>query len=305
MNSLWDSELQSLERDVVQLRRQADRMGDPKEFDAVTSLRSDIDEALGALAVNHDRVLQIARRNHVVGRAHSTILYWAKQHMTRLKILADEFIGLQNRKMWLHLLQARFSGVVGVDQSTLEAKHLVDLVVRRQHLSRIEQALREDLDAVGAHRQKLRDEYEKIGTADENWHAAGSMHGRLGVNIQDAAEHPSTKEITTYMKTLAIPLRHPDEDAWLAQINGTLERKSSNILDQCKSLAAGFVQSGSEAINRNALNQFKNAINQLNILNDQVHETLEKLMDERIAPARPKLVQKTPKQVKTEDRSAN
>lgn len=305
MSKMWDQEFIALLNDVRQLAKQAERIADPREFDTVSVLRKELDDQVGEFVVCHDRMAQVLRRKWNVGRAHAATLFWGKQYLTKMKTLTDEFLALQNRKMWLRLLQTRFSGAFGSEKANLEARHLVDLVVRRQHLIHVEQALIADLDAVAGQRTKLREEYERISTADQNWSASVSMHGRLGVNVEDSTENPSTKALRDLFKAISVPLRHPAENAWLTSVSRDLEEKSVSLLDQCKLLAAGYVQKGTESVDSNSLNQFKNAINQVNDLNVQVSKKLERLLSERITPSRPKLVQSGTKQAKTEERIFN
>ncbi len=305
MSRIWDQEFIALQNDIRQLTKQAERLADPREFDAVSLLRKDLDEKFGAFVVNHDRLLQVLRRKWNVGRAHAATLFWGKQYLTKIKMLADEFTALQNRKMWLRLLQMRFSGAFGSEKANLEAQHLVDLVVRRQHLTQVEQALTADLDAVAGQRMKLRQEYERISIADQNWSASVSMHGRLGLDVLDSSKNPSTKALQDLLKMASVPLRHPQESMWLKKVSNDLDEKSEELLDQCKILAADYVQKGREAVDSNSLNQFKHAINQVNDLNLEVSKKLKLLFSERIAPARPKMVQNSVKQAKTEERIFN
>lgn len=290
MNAMWDQEIATLEQDIVQLTKQASKLPDPRAFEAVVVQRQFVDESLGAFVVNHDRLLQVARKANKLSRGHAVVLYWAKQHMTKMKILADEFLSLQNRKMWLRLLQARFAGSAGSNQRALEAKHLVDLVVRRQQLARVEKALQEDLESVAENRRQLKQEYQTIATADQNWAASGSMYSRLGVDLENVADNPSVRALSDYMKTLSIPLRHPAEDSRLVNLNNELDSKSASLLTQCKDLAGGFVLSHAEAVNRNTLNQFKHAINQVEDLNRETSRKINRLKNERFQPARPKVV---------------
>lgn len=305
MSVLWDQEFRALKDDVRQLMKQASNSGDPHEFATVADLRAGVEERIGAFTVAHDRINQVLRKKWSVSRANTATLYWSKQYLAKMKLLLEEFLALQNRKMWLRLLQVRFSGAVGSEKSNLEARHLVDLVLRRQQLAKVEQALCSDLDAVAGQRQKLQEEYEKMSAADENWRAAVSMHGRLGVNAAHAAENPSTKALKDLLKVVAVPLRHPADEAWLAQTSREVEVKSNSLLEQCKLLAAGYVHKGDESYDTNSLNKFKNAINQVQDLNIELTKKIDKLLSERIQPARPKLVQSAAKQAKTEDRSVN
>ena len=305
MSGIWDQEFLALKEDVKQLAKQASRAGDPLEFNTVADLRAGVEERIGAFTVAHDRMNQILRKKWDVGRGHAATLYWAKQYLTKMKLLLDEFLALQNRKMWLRLLQVRFSGAVGSEKSNLEARHLVDLVLRRQQLAKVEHGLRDDLSAVDGQRQKLREEYEKISAADENWLAAVSMHGRLGVDVVNAAQNPSTKALNDLLKVVAVPLRHPTEEVWLTNSSREVEAKSKSLLEQCKLLAARYVQKGDEAYDSNSLNKFKNAINQVQDLNIEITKKIDTLLSERIEPARPKLVQSAAKQAKTEDRTVN
>jgi hypothetical protein len=305
MSGIWDQEFLALTEDVKQLLKQASRAGDPHDFDTVADLRASVDERIGAFTVAHDRLSQVLRKKWDLSRAHGATVYWSKQYLVKMKLLLDEFLALQNRKMWLRLLQVRFSGAVGAEKSNLEARHLVDLVLRRQQLAKVEQGLREDLQAVGSQRQKLRDEYEKISAADENWLASVSMHGRLGVDVANAAQNPSTKALNDLLKVVAVPLRHPADETWLTNTSREVETKSQSLLEQCKLLAVGYVQKGNDSYDSNSLNKFKNAINQVKDLNIEITKKIEKLLSERIAPARPKLVQSASKQAKTEDRTVN
>lgn len=305
MSGIWDQELVALKNDVRQLLKQAENVGDPREFNAVAALRKDVDEKVGLFVVVHDRMSQVLKRKWLVGRAHAATLHWSKQYLTKMKLLLDEFMALQNRKMWLRLLQVRFSGAVGSEKNTLEARHLVDLVLRQQQLAQVEQDIRNELNAVDGHRKRLREEYEKISAADQNWLASVSMHGRLGVNVENAANNPSTKALKELLKVVAVPMRHPHEEEWLVNVNDELEKKSDSLLEQCKILAAGYVQKGDESFDSNSLNKFKNSINQVNDLNVEITKKVKRLLSERIVPSRPKVVQIGSKQAKTEDRPLN
>lgn len=305
MTSIWDQELLNLRNDVQQLLKQASRVGDPNQFDKVANLRAEVEEKIGAFVVSHDRMHQVLKRKWSVGRGHAAVIYWSKQYLSKTRTLLDEFLALQNRKMWLRLLQVRFSGAVGAEKSTLEARHFVDLVLRRQQLAKAEHALQEDLEAVSQQRQKLREEYERISAADENWKASVSMHSRLGVDVVNASQHPATKGLNELLKVVAVPLRHPSEEEWLSTVSREVEKKSQSLLDQCKLMAASYVQKGDESFDSNSLNKFKNAINQVNDLNVEITKKVNSLLSERIAPARPKLVQRDAKQAKTETGTLN
>lgn len=305
MSGMWDQEFRALRDDIKQLMKQASSSSDPQEFATVVDLRAGVEERVGAFTVAHDRINQVLRKKWAVSRANMATLYWSKQYLAKMKLLLDEFLALQNRKMWLRLLQVRFSGAVGSEKSNLEARHLVDLVLRRQQLMKVEQALRDDLDAVGGQRQKLREDYEKISSADENWLASVSMHGRLGVDPVHATHNPSTKALKELLKVVAVPLRHPLAEAQLAQASRDIDAKSDSLLEQCKLLAASYVQKGKESYDSNSLNKFKNAINQVQDLNVELIKKIDKLLSDRFEPARPKMVQSAAKQAKTEDRSIN
>lgn len=290
----WDHEIKLLEQDVLQLKKQASRLPDAKFVGQIEEERKRIETISAETAVLHDRSNLLLRKSKKVpGRAAAAIGHWSKQHLAKLKSLSDEFLALQTRKMWLRLLQVRFSDAQGQEHQTLEASQLVDLVQRRQKLTRIERDLELELKEVALRRAELKVRYDAIGTADQNWDAAGSMSARLGVDISDAAEHPSTIALSDLMKVASIPVRYPEHKNQLRQLNRDLTTRSDQLVSKCSHLAADFVKKGQNAIDGQTLSQFKNMIHEVEDLNESAGKMIHKLLKAKVETSRPKIVQKS------------
>jgi len=175
----------------------------------------------------------------------------------------------------------------------------VDLVQRRQKLAQIELQLQHEIDQTRSYRNQLRMQYEAIGTADENWVASGSMQARLGIDLQDAAEHPTTRALRDLMKLASIPVQYPHEKSTLSRINHELMTKSDNLVAECAQLAANFVKKGQTAIDSDRLNQFKCMISEVTDLNRALDHHMQHLLAAPTVQSKPKVVQNAEKKGKT------
>jgi hypothetical protein len=296
--SRWDAQLIQMETVLVELTKEAANVPDPVTSNHTIHDRDEIDISLAKLAVDSNKILSAAKRAESQSRANSSLAWWSKQLTSKIKTLATEYVALQNRKMWLRLLQARFAGSTKAESLDLQAKHLVDLAIRRKQLDELERGLREELDAVARDRQFLKNEHEAIGVADQNWDASGSFQSRLGTNLEHSRENPCAKAFADGLSLLAVPIAHPEEDSWLRKVNADLKKKSLILAEQCRELASA-VAMGPENANKLSKTHFKHTIEQVSALNDQVVRRFAALRSRPIPKSKPKVVQNHQKTDKT------
>ena len=298
MANAWDSEVQTLEEHLAAMIRELGESADPKIMHEVFEKKTGIDQMLAVMAIDHDRIMLLSRSSSRLSKGHTALIYWSKQVSLKVKQFSDEYVALQSRKMWLRLLQSRFSDKSKSKSGALEAEHLVDLAVRRQQLAHVEAGLKREQQEIEAEREQLQRNYIARSTADENWVASGSMQARLGVNLHHAKDNPSSKAMSDFMKRLSVPLRHPSERRWLKEVNNELDGKSSRLLDDCRALAVGFVHDAGESVNKKLVTQFKIGIDQITDLNKRLTVKVDALMQPPQEQARPKMVQNSKKQAK-------
>ena len=169
---------------------------------------------------------------------------------------------------------------------------MVDLAIRKKQLDTMEQSLRAELEVVARERDHLRVEHESIATADQNWSASASFQARLGADLAHARGNPSAKALADYFNIIAVPAVHPDEDGWLRKSNEDLRKKSGILTEQCRDLAAAMALDTTSAPNLSTTH-FKNTLEQVSHLNDQVIRRFAALKSREKPKSRLKLVQKT------------
>ena len=296
--SRWDTQLVQIERALAALTNKASSMPDPVTSNHTIQNRDDIDRSLAQITVDATRVLTTAKKAQFQSRANSAVAWWAKQLTAKIKTLATEYVALQNRKMWLRLLQARFASSGKSDTLDLQAKHLVDLAVRRKQLDGLEKGLRVELDAVARDRQFLKHEHDAIGVADQNWDASTSFQTRLGTDFEHARKNPCTRAFADGLSLLAVPTIHPEEDNVLRKLNGDLKKKSQILAEQCRELATALAL-GPDSADKLSKMHFKNTLEQVSALNDQVVRRFAALRSRPFPKSKPKLVQNHQKTDKT------
>jgi len=286
----WDLQLQQLEKMIADLMTVAANAPDPMASRAIVQDRDHVDQSLAKINIESDKVYQHSRKISKTNRANAALVYWAKQMSGKVKAISTEYVALQNRKMWLRLLQARFSGATKGDPLDLEAKHLVDLAIRKRQFEELEQNLRNDLEAVAREREQLKLHYESRGAADENWSASGSFQSRLGVNILHARENPSVRALADCFKLFAVPTAFPDEELALRTLDQDLRRKSGRLAEHCRELATAVAQ-GTHSDHKIGTIYLNNTIEQVSSLRDTVVRKFASLRGRAIERSRPKIVQ--------------
>jgi hypothetical protein len=295
----WDLQLQQLEKAIVEMMSVASNAPDPMASRSIVQERDQVDQALASIAIENDKVFQYSRKVPKTNRANAALVYWAKQLGVKIKAIASEYVALQNRKMWLRLLQARFSGTARGDSLDLEAKHLVDLAIRKKQFDELEQNLRKDLEAVARERENLKAEYDARGAADENWSASGSFQSRLGVNFSHARDNPSVRALSDCLRVASLPNVSPDDETQLRILDQDLRRKSGRLAEQCRDLATAMAK-GQVSDHKIGKNQLDTAIDQVAALRDTVVRKFASIRTRPVRPARPKLMQNTQKTARTE-----
>lgn len=296
--SRWDMQLQQLEKAITDMMTVAANAPDPMASRTIVQERDDVDQSLARIAIEADKIYQYSRKVSKTYRANAALVYWAKQLGVKAKSVASEYVGLQNRKMWLRLLQARFSGTARGDSLDLEAKHLVDLAIRKRQFEELEANIRGDLDAVAREREALKLEYDARGAADENWSASGSLQSRLGVNFAHARENPSLRALSDCLRVFSVPNICPDDERFLRSLDQDLRRKSGRLAEQCKDLATAMAH-GTLCDDKLGTAHFSHTIDQVATLRDTVVRKFSSLRGRPTRPSRPKVVQNTEKTDKT------
>jgi hypothetical protein len=295
----WDLQLQQLEKAIVEMMSAASNAPDPMASRSIVQERDQVDQALASIAIENDKVFQYSRKVPKTNRANAALVYWAKQLGVKIKAIASEYVALQNRKMWLRLLQARFSGTARGDSLDLEAKHLVDLAIRKKQFDELEQNLRKDLEAVARERESLKAEYDARGAADENWSASGSFQSRLGVNFSHARDNPSVRALSDCLRVVSLPNVSPDDETQLRILDQDLRRKSGRLAEQCRDLATAMAK-GQVPDHKIGKNQLDTTIDQVAALRDAVVRKFASIRARPVRPARPKLMQNNQKTARTE-----
>ena len=296
MSRHWDLEFKAIALDVGQLLKQANGQPDVRVFaDIGTQLKS-IQESIGSIAIASDRGMKLIRSPMKrATRTSSAVMYWARQYFSKIGCLAEEYLTYRKRKMWLDLLQARISEAKLFEQTTVEARDLVDLVSRRRLLGEVESNLQRELDEVFKTRESLRLQYNAIGSADQNWIAASSMNARLGVDLSDSCENPSALALKDLMRMASVTLRNPATRARLLKLNRDLEMKSEKMVQKCSLLASSIVRQGRDSVDTNLLNQFKTMIEQVAELEHEASTIAQRALSERFSSSRPKIAYTQPK----------
>jgi hypothetical protein len=286
----WDFQLNQVEMAISDLMNEASLKPDPVASSATIADRDQIDQSLARIAVDSDKVIQAARKAQMGGRANAAIGWWTKQFAMKVKAVSTEYVALQNRKMWLRLLQARFSGIPAKDSLDLQAKHLVDLALRKKQLVEIEADLKRQMDSIVREREQLRSDYYALGIADENWSASGSFQSRLGVTLDHARDNPSAKAFSEWLSAISVPSVHPEEDQWLRKVDDDLRVKSGSLAEQCRTLASA-IATGAGIADKISTLHFKNTMDQVVALNNQLVRRFAALKSLPVRQSRPKLVQ--------------
>lgn len=134
----WDLQLQQLEKAIVEMMSAASNAPDPMASRSIVQERDQVDQALASIAIDNDKVFHYSRKVPKTNRANGALVYWAKQLGVKIKAISSEYVALQNRKMWLRLLQTRFSGTArgAADETQLR---ILDQDLRRKSGRRAEQ----------------------------------------------------------------------------------------------------------------------------------------------------------------------
>jgi hypothetical protein len=298
MKMSWDDEINLLQEDISQLQKQVQRLPDVISLNAIAEIRSELNQALGDFGTVYERIMGLMKSSTLKSnqaRITTTVMQWSRNFLIKLKVYSDELIALQNRKMWLRIIQARFSDVSGESASTMGAQQLVDLVQRRQQLEKIEKTLQTELSGVMTHREILTTKYQSLEAADQNWIAAQTMSSRLGVNIRDVAQNPTTKGLKEFFLAALVPLRHPSEEKRLELVSVDLSEQSQKMVEQCLRISSNFVRQGRDAIDKKSINNFKNIMTRVEDLNHELTHSLGLLREQPLPVCRPKLVHKSSK----------
>jgi hypothetical protein len=286
----WDLQLQQLEKSIVDMMTVASNAPDPMVSREIVKNRDEVDQSLARIIIEADKISQYSRKVPKHNRANAALVYWAKQIGVKVKSVASEYVGLQNRKMWLRLLQARFSGATKGDSLDLEAKHLVDLAIRKRQFEELETNLLAELDMVSKERRQLKLEYDARTTADENWSASGSFQSRLGINFTHARENPSVRAFSDCLQVASLPSVFPEDDQFLRSLDKELRRQSGRLAEQCKDLATALAQ-GTLGADKIGTTSFNSSIEQVATMRDTVVRKFASLRGRSRKPTRPKLVQ--------------
>jgi hypothetical protein len=294
----WDMQLVQIERILVSLTKEAENTPDLVTSNHTISDRDDVDHALAKIAVDANKIMSAAKKSQSQSRANGAVAWWAKQLTSKIKTLSEEYVSLQNRKMWLRLLQARFSSGSKSQSLDLQAKHLVDLAVRRKQLDELERSLRRELDIVERDRQSLKNEHAAISIADQNWDASASFQARLGSNLEHARANPCTRAFADGLSMMAVPTVHAGDHAVICKLNADLTKKSLILSEQCRDLATALAL-GPERADKLSRMHFKNTIDQVTALSDQVVRRFAALRSRPMPQSKPKIVQNHQKTDKT------
>jgi hypothetical protein len=286
----WDYQLNQVEMAISNLMNEASLNPDPVASSATIADRDQIDQSLARIAVDSDKVMQAARKAQMGGRANAAIGWWTKQFAAKVKSVSTEYVALQNRKMWLRLLKARFAGVSSQDSLDLQAKHLVDLALRKKQLVEIESELKRQMETIVHERERLKSDYQALGIADENWSASGSFQSRLGVTLDHARENPSAKAFSDWLNVMSVPAVYPEEDQWLRKVDEDLREKSGSLAEQCRTLASS-IATGAGIADKISTLHFKNTMDQVTALNNQLVRRFAALKSLPVRQSRPKVVQ--------------
>jgi hypothetical protein len=293
----WDHQLNQVDQSLNQIHGICANRPDPVSTASTIRSRDQIDQLLAQISIDADRIVQRTKKIQKSFKSSFALNWWIKQFALKVKFLSMEYVGLQNRKMWLKLLQARFASAKKEESMDLQIRHLVDLAVRKRELSELEMLLKSQLQNIARDRQALKLEYKKIAAADENWFASGSMQSRLGVNLTHAKENPSVIALSECLRILSVPGVNPEVGTWLKSTNQDLQKKSSHLADQCRDIATSLAQNG--RADKNLAHKFKLTMEQVVAMNEQILTRFAQLKSRPKYHARPKLVQKLEKKDKT------
>ena len=269
---------------------QTKEFGSKSAADALEAQVESLELLIGEVSVLNDQINMCFKvDNKKSSKAYDVLQYWAKQLQTYLRNFTQEHLALQSRKLWLMLLQMRYRTKAKANEWIGDTSDLVDLAQRKNMLSAIEASLNLELKQVKLQMDELKQNYESIATADENWIASASMHGRLGVSIGDVKDNPSINALSQVLKRVSVPLRHPQELRHLSSLNSQLDHVSQRLVLQCRELAKQIVKSGHDHVEPVKWNKFKATLERADLLNKESADKLSMLLNAKITPCRPKI----------------
>lgn len=287
----WDKDYYSLLTDINQLQRQLNNLPDRYLANEVNYQLDKIQQNSAKVAVANERCLNIVRsQKKKANKAMHAFNYWAKLCATKMRMLSEEYVNLQLRKMWLKLLQTRFTESAAREKQTMEAMQLVELVDKKKNLSEVEAGLKWEISNVLTERNALLEKYSSIHAADQNWAAANSMSARLGSSFEHAGEHPSHVALQEFMKNVSIPLKESGSQENLFRLNKKLTEKSNEIVRECAQIAARYAKDDQDKVDSKMMAQFVAKLDDLEAMNNKVIQSFESLKKSDLPTSRPKII---------------
>ena len=288
--SRWEDKFLKVERAIEEMSKVAAQMPDAAISNTTIRDRDQIDRALAQISEDTAKTTQGARKVDGESRPNAAIAYWSKQLAGKIKVVAEEYVALQNRKMWLRVLQVRFLGQSDRDSVDLHATHLVDIASRKRALAEHEATLRREMRSAARERDVLKFEYEGLAAADQNWEASGSFQSRLGKNLEHSRSNPSANAFSECLFIISVPNCFPEDSRWIRKANRALKEKSEALSAQGRKMASELAK-GSGIADKLSIGSFRSALEQVEAMDIKLQKKWEYLRGLNRQQSRPKLVQ--------------
>jgi|GEM_PF-3598088 len=309
----WDREIEGLSDEIATLKNIARKFTRPDKAPLIAKKASILQSRINVTAAV-ERMISWSKRGYQLGPKEQTLVHWAAIYATNLRKFNEERARLWSRMLWVRLIQARIgnrngswslSGVVGRGGgigsrgrgggTAMGTDELVSLAVRYTNLSETEVQLRQALESLKARQHDLLARYSRLGIADANRNASGSLQARLGVDYEDAMRSAPARALSEFVDQLSAPVHHDaSEDAWMSKVNREFGTSTQSVLDQCRNMVLTMFCPPERAEadkGQRSIKSLKEAIKKLETLEQEGVEVERKAQRHPPPVARPKMVQ--------------
>jgi len=299
----WDGEIESLGDEIAALKNITRRMTRPDKTPLVSMKAAVLQSGINVSAAV-DRLIAWAKRGYQLGPKEHTLVHWASVYAQRLHRLNEDRNRFWTRMLWVRLIQARIGdrnaaagrkGAVSRSGFAMDTDELVGLAVRYTTLAETEQQLDDALVALRERQSDLLSRYHRLGIADANRNASGSLQARLGIDFDDAMQSAPARALSGFVDQLSVPVHHDHgDDEWLAKVKTEFSANTQSVLEQCRgmvlSMFSGPVAADADKGNR-SLKHLKDAIKKLEDLEQRGVEAERQAHRTPPPVAKPKVVQ--------------
>ena len=293
----WDREVEILNDEITTLKGITRRLTRSDKAPLIAKKATIVQSRInlsGAL----ERIVAWAKRGYTLGPKDQTLVHWSSVYAGRVQKFNEERTRLWSRMLWVRLIQARVGGrgLSGSrSSSVMETDELVGLAVRYAGLSETEKQLEQALIGLRERQSDLLVRHSRLGIADANRDASGSLQARLGINFDDAMRSAPSRALSDFVDQLSAPVHHDhDDDEWMSKVRSEFSANTQTVLEQCRWMVLsmlGSKRSGESEVNGRSTKHLNEAIKRLESL-EQVSVRAENHVQRApLKAAKPKLVQ--------------